>query len=144
MRRSRPRPKTISGKRLTKAEIRDGIELRDLPLYDRPKTRAECAHGLRPCPFVSCKYHLYLDVTSRGALKLNFPHLEVWELERSCALDVADEGGLNLRELGEVLNLTHERARQIENDGLEVIKRSGVVCDIERVFGGESKFGGAP
>ena len=42
------------------------------------QTRAECVEGPRPCPYVSCKYHLYLDVQHRtGAIKLNFPDIEV-------------------------------------------------------------------
>src|SRR5689334_3476886 len=40
----------------------------------RPRSRAECAQGPRPCMFVSCKHHLYLDVNpATGSIKLNFP-----------------------------------------------------------------------
>src|SRR5215831_5555094 len=40
----------------------------------RPKTRAECVNGPRPCQFVSCKHNLYLDVNPEtGSIKLNFP-----------------------------------------------------------------------
>jgi len=31
-----------------------------------------------------------------GAIKLNFPDLEVWEMTETCALDVADRGGTTL------------------------------------------------
>ena len=73
----------------------------------------------RPCPFVSCSHHLYLDVNpASGAIKLNFPHLEVWEMKETCALDVADRGGITLEEVGEILNLTRERIRQVEVRGL--------------------------
>jgi hypothetical protein len=71
--------------------------------------------GIRPCPFVSCKHHLYLDVSSRtGAIKLNFPDLEVWEMNETCALDIADRGGTTLEEVGAIMNLTRERIRQVE------------------------------
>lgn len=81
----------------------------------RPETRAECREGPRPCPHVSCKHHLYLDVSPRtGAIKLNFPDLEVWELAVSCALDVADQGGSTLEDVGAIMNLTRERIRQLE------------------------------
>ena len=61
----------------------------------------------RPCPFVSCSHHLYLDVNPEtGAIKLNFPHLEVWEMAETCSLDVADRGGITLEEVGAILNLT--------------------------------------
>ena len=39
-RRSRMRPRTIAGRRLTRAEIQEGIELVDDMWYERPKTRA--------------------------------------------------------------------------------------------------------
>lgn len=81
----------------------------------RPKTRGECARGVRPCPFVSCQHHLYLDVSAKnGSMKLNFPDLEPDELEESCALDVADRGGVSLETVAVTMNLTRERIRQIE------------------------------
>jgi hypothetical protein len=81
--------------------------------------RAECLSGERPCAFVSCKHHLYLDVSAKtGAIKLNFPDLEVWEMTETCALDVADRGGTTLEEVGAIMNLTRERIRQVEVKGL--------------------------
>ena len=68
---------------------------------------------------MSCKHHLYLDVSARtGAIKLNFPDLEVWEMNETCALDVADRGGTTLEEVGAIMNLTRERIRQVEVKGL--------------------------
>ncbi len=85
----------------------------------RPRSRAECANGARPCMFISCKHHLYLDVNpSTGSIKLNFPDREVWELDETCALDVADKGGITLEEVGSIMNLTRERIRQVETRGL--------------------------
>jgi DNA-directed RNA polymerase sigma subunit (sigma70/sigma32) len=70
--------------------------------------------------FVSCKHHLFLDVNQEtGSIKLNFPDKEVWELRETCALDVAERGGLTLEEVGEILNLTRERIRQVEAAGLQ-------------------------
>jgi len=109
------RARTISVKRMTKRELEIGRLLYPEADYDRPRTRAECAEGPRPCPFVSCKYHLYIDVSARtGAIKLNFPDLEVWDLGESCALDVADRGGTTLEDVGAIMNLTRERIRQVE------------------------------
>src|SRR4030095_8946302 len=83
--------------------------------YEKPRARAECAEGPRPCPYVSCKHHLYIDVSGRpGAIKLNSPDLEVWDLGESCALDVADRGGTTLEDVGAIMNLTRERIRQVE------------------------------
>ena len=113
------RARTISVKRMTKRELELGRMLYPESPVDKPMTRAECAQGERPCPFVSCKHHLYLDVAAKtGAIKLNFPDLEVWEMTETCALDVADRGGTTLEEVGAIMNLTRERIRQVEVKGL--------------------------
>lgn len=119
----RVRSKTIAPKRLTREEKR----LAETMVYPldvvRPQTRQECMSMTRPCPFVSCSHHLYLDVNPEsGAIKLNFPHLEVWEMAETCSLDVADRGGITLEEVGSILNLTRERIRQVEVRGLTKIK----------------------
>jgi len=109
------RARTISVKRMTKRELEIGRLLFPETDYWRPHNRAECAEGPRPCPFVSCKHHLFIDVSPRtGAIKLNFPDLEVWDLGESCALDVADRGGTTLEDVGAIMNLTRERIRQVE------------------------------
>src|SRR5436309_16068810 len=58
----RVRSKTIAPKRLTRDERR----LSELLVYpddvDRPQMREHCSQMARPCPFVSCSHHLYLDV----------------------------------------------------------------------------------
>jgi hypothetical protein len=109
------RARTISVKRMTKRELELGRLLYPEMDVERPVTRADCANGERPCPFVSCKHHLFLDVSARtGAIKLNFPDLEVWDMTETCALDVADRGGTTLEEVGAIMNLTRERIRQVE------------------------------
>lgn len=118
-RRSRARARTISIRRLSKAELNRGRALYPEEDYWRPATRAQCADMERPCPFVSCKYHLYIDVHPiRGSIKINFPDVEVWEMTDTCALDIADRGGITLEEVGEIMNLTRERVRQLETQGL--------------------------
>jgi len=113
------RAKTISVKRMTKRELELGRLLYPEIDVERPTSRADCVNGERPCAFVACKHHLYLDVSARtGAIKLNFPDLEVWEMNETCALDVADRGGTTLEEVGAIMNLTRERIRQVEVKGL--------------------------
>lgn len=81
----------------------------------RPETRADCEAGERPCPFLSCRHHLYLDVDAKtGSIKQNFPDLELHQLAETCALDVADRQGVTLEEVGSLMNLTRERIRQLE------------------------------
>ncbi len=109
------RARTISVKRMTKRELEIGRLLYPENEYWKPRTRAQCADGPRPCPFVSCKHHLFVDVSAKtGAIKLNFPDLDVWEMNESCALDVADRGGTTLEDVGAIMNLTRERIRQVE------------------------------
>jgi hypothetical protein len=123
-RRDRPRSRTIALKRLTRAELQRGAEMYP-PVLDveRPETREDCRDMPRPCPWVACKHHLYLDINPRtGSIKINFPDLEPWELAHTCALDVAENGGLTLEEIGLITNLTRERVRQVEVRGLLTLK----------------------
>lgn len=81
--------------------------------YWRPTTRADCAAGPRPCPYVACRHHLYLDVHPvRGTIRRNAPDLE--SMTETCALDVASHGGSTSAEVGQYLGLCRERVQQIE------------------------------
>lgn len=115
----RPHPKAASlgvGKltreeREEKARIDADPELLAL-LAARPRERLECADGPRPCPYASCRLHLAIDVTDRGAVKRNFPHLEIWQMTETCALDVAERGGVTLEEVGDMTNVSMQAASQ--------------------------------
>ncbi len=122
-RRPRVRAKTLSIKRLSKRDLDAGRALYPEAVTGRPQTRAECVGGPRPCPYVSCEAHLYLDVNDRtGSIKMNFPDLEVWELPETCALDTADRGGITLEEVGAIMNLTRERIRQLEMRAMDRVR----------------------
>lgn len=44
----------------------------DVDELPRPRTRADCLEGPRPCPWVSCRYHLLTEVSAEsGSLVLN-------------------------------------------------------------------------
>jgi len=126
--RGRRRSKTMSRKEIARELRRQrALGLIDPELQEaideveatRPRSRVDCATGPRPCMFISCKHHLYLDVNpATGSIKLNFPDKEIWELAETCALDVADRGGITLEEVGAIMNLTRERIRQVETRGL--------------------------
>jgi hypothetical protein len=122
-RRATPRARSIS-QRHTVAEL---VALRlddtsDLP--PRPRTRGECGTE-RPCPWVGCRYHLYLDVSPRtGSIKLNHPDIAVEDMHESCALDVADAGEHTLLEVGALVNITRERVRQLEVGAVERLRTS--------------------
>jgi hypothetical protein len=131
---TRRRSKTMSRKEMARDLRRRRIagdtdpeetELLDTISKMRPKTRADCINGPRPCLFVSCKHNLYLDVNPEtGSIKLNFPDKEIWELEYTCALDVAEKGGITLEEVGTIMNLTRERIRQVETRGLMKLREA--------------------
>ena len=127
----RVRSSTVAAKPLSVEEMKEvgAINVED---YDRPSTREECKAMERPCPFVSCVHHLYIDVNEDiGSIKFNFPHLEVWEMAETCSLDVADRGGVTLEEVGAILNLTRERIRQVEVRGLARLKSSKKAFDLD-------------
>lgn len=86
-------------------------------LPTRPRCRAQCKNGPRPCPWVSCRYHLYLNVCRGGRLRFKWGPDVIAALEKmpdTCALDVADRGPTDERtgvltwaEVGRRFNITH-------------------------------------
>lgn len=125
---NRPRSLTIARKQMLRDRRRLLAE-GSLPVvvdYDRPVSREQCRAAKRPCLYVACRYHLYLDVNPRtGSIKINFPDKDVHQLEETCALDVAERGGVTLEEVGLIMNLTRERIRQVEASGLEKLRSEG-------------------
>lgn len=120
------RPKTTSQKQI-RSQSRKALRVVEPPLSEeeerrRPRTRADCIGGERPCAWVSCKYNLYLEVSETGSLRLNFPNLELDELPATCTLDVADNDGTILEQVSFAMNLTRERVRQIEQMGLDQVR----------------------
>ena len=99
-----------------------------LPVFaeERPRTRGECPTS-RPCPWVGCRYHLYLEVDPRtGRLFLNFPDLEPWELTETCALDVAERTAagveVTLEEVGELMDLSKGGVRHVASCALAKLR----------------------
>jgi hypothetical protein len=125
---SRRRPRRVRGRTVAMKRLQREAEFSPVRIegirfpeddYWRPRTRRDCATFERPCPYVACAYHLYLDVSPKtGSIKFNFPDLEPWELEDTCVLDVADACDVTLERIGELMNLTRERVRQLELCGL--------------------------
>ena len=147
-----PPKKTLAVRRITKLELAAGrAELQALGAddpYERPRTRSDCARVPRPCPYVACKYSLYLDVSETGSIILNFPHLEPGQMpaDKSCALDLAERGAMTLEDIAIVTNLTRERIRQVELKAL--VRRArpaaiemGLGPDDAAVLGGRHRVG---
>lgn len=112
-------PRTFARHTLTAMEIQEGKKL-DYTGEGKPRIRAECEKGIRPCPYVSCTYNLYLDIknyTKKKGFTVNFPHLDPTEMGYSCVLDVVDDHpeGLTRQQVAELMNVSPERVRQIES-----------------------------
>lgn len=111
---------------LTREERNEGI---------RPRTRGDCENGPRPCPFVSCRHHLLVDVTEDGRLKQNHSFDEDDEesiaetlqaMPETCALDVADDGGLFDEEVAQMLGLTRDAVVVVETRAKRRMRDSGL------------------
>lgn len=122
------RAETISYRHMRAEVARNGG--RGTP-SELPPDRGACKDGPRPCPYVTCKYHLYLDVRDNGSVKLNFPDIEPHELEESCALDAAEQGGMTLMEVADRLNITREAVRLIEDRLLVRIRKKDLIKPID-------------
>ncbi len=113
---------------------------------DRPVVRPNCKRSERPCPWVGCKHHLYLDVhPATGSMQFNFPDIAPDQLHlmpATCALDVADQGGLSLEEVGEIMQLTCERIRQVEVRGLLKLKLASPATRRSAPIGGRARVEG--
>lgn len=103
----------------------ESIRLMRLPVVQaeahwRPSTRAECVDAPRPCPYVGCRHHLALDVSPNGSIAFFFD--DPSEMSDTCSLDVADRGEHTLGEIADILGVSRERIRQVEE---ATIKRLG-------------------
>jgi hypothetical protein len=115
------RPHTLKTRALIATVKREAEPLFDrmLPvLQERPKTRGDCVNGPRPCPWVGCRHHLYVDVKEgpdgRQFLRMNFPGIALEDLKETCSLDVADRGKHTLEVVGDLVNLARRAVLMIE------------------------------
>lgn len=115
--------KTIAIRSIRRSDLVLGQIINPPVDVPRPRVRADCVVACRPCPWVSCKYHLYLDVDpDTGAIKVNFPDREPWELNETCALDVADRGAQLFSAVAGLMNVTCQGARAIAARGLDELE----------------------
>jgi len=135
---ARVRARTINIRRLAKRDLERGALLypeRPGVDYLRPATFEECDSvglgDLTPCPFVSCKHHLYLDVNERlGSIKLNFPDRDPDEIGETCSKRVEMRGGVTLDAVADAINTTRERVRQIESRALAKLRAAGLAPEL--------------
>jgi hypothetical protein len=91
----------------------------------RPTTRGQCENQMRPCPFVMCRHHLFVDERPNGGLKFPFGQkLNALDtMPYTCSLDACEQGGMTLEEVALATNITRERVRQVEVMALMKLRR---------------------
>lgn len=95
-----------------------------IPLVTRPRTRADCIDGPRPCPWAGCRYHLLVYVEpSTGELTLPHGHDDPTLLAQTCALDQATQRQ-SYNAIGAVMGRSKELPRLIAINALKAIKAS--------------------
>lgn len=99
----------------------------------RPAKRGDCEQMSRPCPYVSCRHHLLIDVTRKGSLisrMIGRPYvrasgktsgsahdklIEGWsddvvkslgEMTQTCSLDVAATGPINETQIAALIGVS--------------------------------------
>ena len=81
-------------------------------MSDAPKTRADCVGGPRPCPWISCRYHLGLPhetAKRRGSTS-------------TCTLDLVADGPLPMSTIASELGVSITRVQQIETAALHKVR----------------------
>lgn len=95
-----------------------------------PATRADCPSTTdAPCPYVSCRHHLWLveqrdragnpEFGAQGAATFRASTNE------TCALDVAELGPASFEEIAAMLGVDRTRVRQIEEKAREKLRAAG-------------------
>ncbi len=78
----------------------------------RPQMRADCVNnGLRPCPFITCRYNIRLDHRPGAFWRHRLPVLQTDEA--SCALDFADWAELTFDRIGALFGCNGSMIHQV-------------------------------
>jgi hypothetical protein len=103
-----------------------------------PATRGECKDGPRPCPLVSCRHHLALDIAEDGRLFLAHDFDEsnadsiveaLAAMPETCALDVAERGGIDRETAGDILGIGHDMVKLSSMRAMAKIRAMGIEFD---------------
>jgi hypothetical protein len=112
----------------TRLECAEGL---DDVARNRPKTRAECNAVPRPCPYVGCRYNLYLDVDELGRIIIPDADTPIEERRYSCALDVVEDNpdGIGVVRLATLTGHAREELKRIEVRGRDAMAVDAVLAE---------------
>jgi hypothetical protein len=88
------------------------------PTPQRPKVRADCQDGPRPCPHIGCDWHAcwlnkeVLEVIENDRIHPVMAASIAMKMEQTCILDMAEEPQ-GEREIAAVLGVSHQRIGQM-------------------------------
>jgi hypothetical protein len=106
----------------------------------KPKTRGDCKGGFRPCPWVSCRHHLLLNVVGCQVLRPH-GHDDPSLLVETCALDVVDANpdGLSVEAVAQLTGAPggknlKQRGSDLVNRAERVARRLPVLQELSREF----------
>ncbi len=85
-----------------------------------PRTRGDCVDGPRPCPWISCRYHLGLPFEGKR------------RSANTCSLDVAELGGIGQMAVADELGVSRARSGQIEAEALLKFRLAVIQDDATR------------
>jgi hypothetical protein len=95
----------------------------------RPDARGGCSDMPRPCPFVTCRHHVFDHEGSKGS--------EGSFGGETCTLDVADRGEHSYEQIAQVLQMTEAQIKQIETSALRRLRHHGLadkLVELQRGF----------
>lgn len=96
-------------------------------LASAPHTRGGCLNNKRPCPWIRCKHHMIWVFYTKSTFGKNSDDQMaaiICDMKESCTLDMADLGGCTLEQIAQVLGVTREMVRQIQDKSLNRLKHA--------------------
>lgn len=121
-------------------EIKEFLIKTDFPVRP-PQTIEECRHGIRPCPFVDCRYHaLTLSSERLHNLKDNELIDYLVNLSETCIMDVlSKKGHCQEDEISMILGIPKEEVSRIikehKKEYLNASLKRGGLNDVSEVAG---------
>ena len=98
----------------------------DRVLALKPSRRSACVDGIRPCPWVTCRYHAWTDLYCQNR---NLRPSPTWGNPNvTCVLDWC-RTSRTLEEVGRLLNVSREFIRRVEARAFARMRRDDKLRD---------------